>query len=863
MARQFARLLLCIAFALGAPAAAAPVAVVNSGAETTPQSKFDVAVDAAKGAMMSQPGAALEQAQQARKIASGYKGEERELKLATAGWLEGEALVRVNRPEEAEPILDEALKAAAEVAPETKLHADLLKSNATIASLSGDIAKAMMLQQEAHAIYLKIGDGRSRAIVLQNIGSIYADANDHAQALRYYNLAQDAYSQDPMLALAASNNRGNSHKELGNYAEAEAAYQLALQSAATMQSPLLEARILTNIASAQYLQGQLDQAEATLQLGFDRATGEAADWRPFLWGVSAQIANARGDAARAKGLLEQTFAGHDLASTTLLFRDFHETAHSVYSNVGEFETALQHLAAQKRLDDESREAAASANFALMNAKFDAANQELRIAQSEQDLRSVKQLAVAGAIAGTFVIMAILFALFSAKQSRRRVDAANAQLTHAARHDALTQLINRAYSRELLGEAIEECADGENSCGILLVDLDRFKQVNDTHGHSGGDRLLELVSERLAEIADDRGVAARLGGDEFAIIMRKDAEEEAMHDIARKVVVALKKPFEIMGNSVMIGGSVGYAMSPEHGDCVDALVRNADLALYQAKRQGRSRAFGYEQWMAEAADQTGLLEQDLRKAISEGELSLVFQPIISASTGEVRAREALVRWHHPVRGTVEPSLFVTVAENAGLIEAIGSWVLREACRTARSWPENEKVAINVSVAQLKRGGFLDTVVNALAWSGLDPRRLELEITESVFLSDDIDPNSVLAAIRELGVTLSLDDFGTGYSSLSYLQRDVFSTLKIDRSFVARAAKGSEDSMAIVRAILDLAKNFKMETVAEGVETEAHGKLMRELGCTYLQGFLFGQPKEHSIASAEDIDQFDNERSADAA
>ncbi|WP_379551492.1 EAL domain-containing protein [Qipengyuania sp. DGS5-3] len=829
---------------LTSPALAAPIAPL---AEQTPKN-FEAAVDAAKSAMMSQPAAALDEANRARALAEEFEGDERAMKIATARWLEGEALVRLNHPEQAEPVLREALEAAERIDPESKLHADLLKSGSSIAGLNGDVATAMRMLQEAHAIYLKLEDGRSRSIVLQNIGSIYASANDHQQALRYYRLAQDAFSQDPMLTLAANNNRGTSYKEMGNHAEAESAYRSALQAAMAMESPLLEARILTNIASAQYMQGRLDEANESLRLGFERAEGPAADWRPFLWGVSAQVAQAQGAPERARSLFEKTFAGQDLANTTVLFRDFHETAHSVYADLGEHETALAHLAAQKRLDDEASEAAASTNFALMNAKFDATNRELRIAQSEQDLTSFKQMAAAGAIALTFVILAILFALFSAKQSRRKVDAANALLTHAARYDALTGLVNRSYSRELLREAMDEYTKSKSPYGLLLIDLDRFKHVNDTHGHAGGDELLERVAERLNKIAGSDGVAARLGGDEFAIVIKNGASIEQLQAMGVEITRALSEPFEVIGSSVLIGGSVGFAIGPEDGTSVDELVRHADLALYQAKDQGRGRAIGFEGWMADAAGETGQLEQDLRKAIAEGDLTLAFQPIVSAETGKIASREALLRWHHHTRGAVDPSLLVQVAENAGLIEPIGDWVMREACRVAATWPAHEKVAINVSVAQLTRKNFTQSVVSALAWSKLEPSRLEIELTESIFLREDLDSKAILRGLRDLGVSLSLDDFGTGYSSLSYLQRDLFSKLKIDRSFVSRAVEGDENSIAIVKAMLGLADTFNMETVAEGVETDQHATMMTELGCTYLQGYHFGHPVEVSLKDA---------------
>lgn len=812
---------------------------------------YDRSVEAAKQAMMSDPGDALRQARRAGRLADDMPGKAGAIQDAMAAWLEGEALTRLNHPERAAPILTKALASIQKIDPGSKLHADLLKSVAAVEGLNGDVAAAMQQLHRAHAIYRKLGDARSQSIVLLNIGSIYSDANDHRQALRYYALAQEAYSQDPMMTLAANNNRGTSYKALGRYEDAVGAYRAALRAAEATGSTLLEARILTNIASAQYLGGQLAQADATLAKGFALATGEAADWRPFIWGVKAQIAHARGRDLEARTLLERTFAGQDPAETTLLFRDFHETAYKVYSALGQFDRAVRHLATLKRLDDEARETAASTNFALMNARFDAQTQELRLEQSRNELSRVKHLSLAGGIALLIVILAILYGLLAAKRSRREVDAANRRLTYAARHDALTGLPNRLHARQVMTDALDRSAGEAAQCGLLLIDLDKFKSVNDTFGHAGGDRLLELASQRLVELAGEAALPARLGGDEFAMVVPRAATPATLEALARQVVRALAEPFEIFGSSVIIGGSIGFAMSPGDGSTVDELVRNADLALYEAKRRGRGQACQYAGWMTRTADEAEQLEQALRSALTEGELRLAFQPIVCANTGKVRAREALLRWRHPRRGEMSPAEFVALAESSGLIEPIGAWVLQQACRTATTWEDGARVAVNVSVAQLKNAGFVATVVNALSASGLDPQRLELEITESLFLYGEELAVETLVSLRNLGVTLSLDDFGTGYSSLSYLQRGVFSHLKIDQSFVHRLAHGDADCHAIVRGIVDLARNFEMETVAEGVESEVHSRLMTELGCTYLQGYYIGQPEEAGSSPVREV------------
>jgi diguanylate cyclase (GGDEF)-like protein len=828
-----------------------PAATLGAAPATVPSQQvaggFDAAVAAAKAAMMSNPDIALQEAKKASTAVDELPASARPAALATAQWLQGEALTRLNRPDEARPIIDRALEAALKASPDTKLHADLLKSRASLHVLAGEVGQAMAMLHRAHGIYVKLQDARSQAIVLQNIGSIYSDARDYRQALRYYYLAREAYADDPMLALAANNNRGNAYKDLGEFRRAEEAYQQALASAKAIGSPLLEARILTNITSAQFLQGNLDKADRTARRALALTNGPAAEWKPFVWGVMAQIAHARGDHVTAAGLIEQTFAGVDLKTSTMLFRDFHATARSVYETQGRFGEALAHLGALKRLDDEASKVAASANTALMNARFDAAHQELRVLKSRQQLQTVTEMAVAGGAAAAMVIAAIFFALIATRRSRRRVNEANATLTYAARHDALTGLVNRAYSRELLASALEQVKEGGGNCGLILIDLDRFKQVNDTLGHSGGDELLRIVARHLTEIAGPGNHPVRVGGDEFAIVVPEAATGDQLAKLAEDVIAALSEPQNVSGTTVMVGASIGIAVGPQEGETVDQLVRNADLALYQAKAGGRGRAMRFEAPMLEAADEQNQLEIDLRDALARDQLSLVFQPIVDATTGDVVAREALIRWEHPQRGWIDPATFVAIAEGTGLINRIGAWVLQSACREATKWPASERLAVNLSVAQVEGDSLASTVLNALAWSGLEPSRLELEITEGVFLGRGANTDTTLDHLREIGVALVLDDFGTGYSSLSYLQRDAFSKVKIDRSFVKPAAEGDQGSIAIVQAIVAMANSFGMATTAEGIETEAQRYTMRSLGCTQLQGFLFGKPESLSLNS----------------
>ena len=844
-----------IGLALGTVSAtsfAAPPA--SAGAPSTAPTLFDTRVAAAKGAMMSDPSIALANAKQAITIGKATPGTPGIVAAATGQWLQGEALVRLNRVAEAVPIIDGAIAAIARAQPGSKLHADLLKSKAAIVGNMGNVQAALTLLHDAHALYSKLGEARSQAIVFQNIGSIYLEARDYPRTLSYYDLADEAFGDDPKLSLSSHNNRGNAHKEMGQFDAALKEYQAALTLARAIGSPLLEARIMTNIASAQLMMGNLRAADAQAIAGLRRATGDATEWRPYLWGVRAQVAHKRGDLVAADGHMKRTFAGADLATTSALFRDFHETAYVLYEKLGRQGPALQHLKAFKRLDDEGRGLASSAQAALLSARFDNTNQELRIARlkaarmgdevklarSDQRLRQVKQVGLLGAAAALAIIIAVSFGLAAARRARRSIAVANAQLRHAASHDGLTQLANRGQLRALLGSALDRAKEDKQGCAIFLIDLDRFKAVNDTLGHQAGDAVLCAVAERLTSLFDGRGHAGRLGGDEFAAFIPYADLNEEPDDVAAAIIADLARPIEIAGRPVTIGATVGMASFPRDATSVDDLIRCADLALYNAKDEGRGRCVRYNLAMQIEIDERRELERDLRCAIDRGELALAYQPIIDAATTQVIAHEALLRWQHPTRGEISPAVFIPIAEETKQIGEIGKWVLRSACEEAATWPEHVKLAVNLSAIQIDGVDLTTTIIHALATHGLAPHRLELEVTESIFLRPGEHTEATLRRLQSLGISLALDDFGTGFSSLSYLRRASFSTIKIDRGFVQSAAEGRKESLSIIRAIVELATGLGMVTTAEGVEFIEQMDLMRELGCTQMQGFYLGRP-----------------------
>ena len=423
-----------------------------------------------------------------------------------------------------------------------------------------------------------------------------------------------------------------------------------------------------------------------------------------------------------------------------------------------------------------------------------------------------------------------------------------KINHMARFDTLTGLPNRLQVTEALGEAMAEAERWRGRCAFMMIDLDRFKAVNDTLGHPIGDRLLTRVAERLQTLMRDGDVCGRLGGDEFGLVVRDARDSARLTKLARSVIETLSKPYEVDHHTIYIGASIGTAVGPRDGRSVEMLIRSADLALYRSKDQGGGAHNAYEPQLHAHAEERRVLEIALRKALERGEFSIHYQPVVNAEGGNIESFEALLRWTNPELGNVSPARFVPVAEEARLIGPIGEWVLRSACEEAMNWPDSVRVAVNVSAEQLSDSNFVTAVVSALAHSRLPAGRLELEVTESVFMREGTGAVAILEQILRLGVRLALDDFGTGYSSLGYLSKTKFSTIKVDRSFVSAAAKNVPEALAIIRAVVAMADSLGMSTTAEGVETDTEYQLVRRLGCRKIQGYLFGRPMPSEEARA---------------
>jgi diguanylate cyclase (GGDEF)-like protein len=414
-----------------------------------------------------------------------------------------------------------------------------------------------------------------------------------------------------------------------------------------------------------------------------------------------------------------------------------------------------------------------------------------------------------------------------------------RITHLAHYDALTDLPNRALFREQIKLELPH-ATAERQLAVLYIDIDEFKSVNDSLGHLIGDELLKSVAKSLRGCVRETDFIARLGGDEFAVVQTSVREPGEVTDLAERILAAIRAPYECLGHQVTTDASIGIALAPQDGCDLDQILKHADLAMYAAKAAGRRTHRFFEPVMDAQVRARRQLEMDLRHAIAEGGFEVFYQPCLSLQDGTITGCEALVRWRHPERGLISPAEFVPIAEDTGLINQLGEWVLATACMEAVKWPDHVKLAVNVSPVQFKSGTLALKVIAALAASGLPAARLELEITEAVLIRDDDTALAILHQLREIGVRIALDDFGTGYSSLSYLKRFPFDKIKIDRCFITDIAE-PDGSAGIVRAVVNIAAERDMTTTAEGVETEDQQRILRELGCSEMQGYLFSAPK----------------------
>lgn len=422
------------------------------------------------------------------------------------------------------------------------------------------------------------------------------------------------------------------------------------------------------------------------------------------------------------------------------------------------------------------------------------------------------------------------------------EAIERKMYHMAHFDALTGLANRTHTNELLRERITSAAAKRGYCAFLMIDLDRFKAINDTAGHPIGDKLLEQVAQRLNDLLRKGDVCGRIGGDEFAMIIADSRSSEALDRRARDIIIRLSEPYMVDGQLLHIGASVGSAIYPKDGGSASALLRKADLALYRAKASGRGTHSAYEPALLQQAEERRTIESALREAIKKEQLHLVYQPVITLASGGVAGFEALLRWSHPDLGDVPPEKFIAIAEETRLIDPIGEWVFKEACMEAANWPEEYRLAINLSAGQLRNPRLSEAIITALSQSGLAPNRLELETTEAILINDSDQAVKTFEQLRGLGITMALDDFGSGYSTLGFIGRTSFNSIKIDKRFIRDAESGSKSSIAIIRAVIAMADSLGIATIAEGIENDRQYVIAKKLGVAQVQGYFLDRPMD---------------------
>ena len=462
--------------------------------------------------------------------------------------------------------------------------------------------------------------------------------------------------------------------------------------------------------------------------------------------------------------------------------------------------------------------------------------------------------------GAALILSTIAAAAVLIRSLRTLAAREAHSAALAGSDLLSGLPNRLFFTQLLDSEIARVTRSGGGFALLYLDLDRFKEINDRYGHDAGDSLLVAATQRITAMLRGSDRMCRLGGDEFAIIQTAITDEPDAEALAARILTALKEPFSLGDRLVEVGASIGIAMCPSHATVREELMRLADLSLYRAKNDGRNRYSLFRSQLGDEVRRQKAYEYELAQAIRDGSLLLEYQPIMGADGITMKGVEALVRWPHPTLGVIPPGDFIQLAEERGLIVPLGEWVLRKACEDAGCWP-GLKVAVNVSSLQFRQREFLDTVVRILEETGLDPRRLELELTESVIISDAEAAETIMLGLQQTGVRLALDDFGTGYSSLIYLRRFAFDKIKIDRSFI-EAMEGHGESAIIVHSIVHLGRELGMTVTAEGIETEDQARFLQALGCHELQGFYLSPPVAASIIT-EMLDGPPTERTSSAA
>ena len=831
-------------------------------------SRADATVAEARKVMMGNPQKAYDLGTGLERIARASNDRtDGRIALSRAYWISGEASTRMRRYARARQLIDASYELAVS-GGSVKAQADALQSSGSLRQAKGELAGALNDYLAAMRLFQTMHDARSQSVVLQYLGDIYVRAGDYSRAERYYTDAGEAYSEEPRLTLALQNNLGNLKMDSRDYAMATVHYREAARIATDLGDETSQCYVLTNVVRSLVAQKKLAEAGSTMRRveALAARTGLSKDLD--LTTARGEIALVTGRLDDARRHVEQVLAtgrGNDIAQGSV---DINDLAYRVYKARGENDRALPHLEKVRMARETLTALAISTKTTLMAAQFDFASQELRIARMKAsdmrrnmaDERAVIQqqrtiFVLVGV--GLLVLMSVLcFVVLLIRRSRDSMREANTALTQAlkevgqreiaeqkatqrAEHDALTGLPNRRHLYDRLYSQMEGQRAPDEQCSVMLLDLDRFKPINDVHGHDIGDAVLIQVAERLQTIATRHGAKAiRLGGDEFMLVMTSPRGDEAAARVAREIIDEISAPYEIGDKRLTIGTSIGISRNPYDGKTVDDLLRAADIAMYEAKNSGRKSFRFFDEAMVIKLRDREEIESDLRTALLADQITAAFQPLYCYSEDRITGFEALARWQHPTRGAVAPDEFIPIAEDAGMIDDITASMVRQACRAAREWPDDVTVAINLSPCLLRDSWIVARIFGILSSEGLPPRRLIIEITENAVIDDIERAGEVIDAFRTAGIRVALDDFGKGYSSLSHLRQLSFDFLKLDASFVRTL--GEDDSLKIATAVAGLGRALNLPVTAEGVETARDAAIIRDLGFSYAQGYYYGRP-----------------------
>ncbi len=805
--------------------------------EVQARSFADVLGDA-KSNMMRDPQVALDFIEEAEiLVESGAGPDDRNMALAEIGWLRSEALTRSGYPMRARPVAQAALARFDADAPRNKLYADILVSLGRTNKFAGEYGLALENFLQAYEAFQAIGETRSESIVLQAIASMYRDAHQYDRAIQYYQDAMERHQGDAALDLSAHNNVGNVYRELRQYEDALSSFRSALAVAVQIDSSMLQARILNNIAFLHVDFGDFDAADQSLDQAFALVESDATDWTRYFWGVRAAAAYGRGDFSAARDAIGRAFDGVSPRETTQHFTEYHEVAANIYQAVGAFDLAVPHLQAFKRLDDEARALAANANSTLMTAQFDFAEQNLQIEQLraaglEQalalaDTRARQRLIISGAIGGLLVLaLAGSWLYYRAQRLRQKA------LERTLYEDPQTGLPTRQAAIRCYDRALTMPSD--KIVVSIAFGIERYKDLEAALGFAKLAEIKQALASRLQDQADPEMIA-NLGSGMMGMILRTDSIVDVF-DLLEQIRSDLAKPVNIGELEIDLALTAGVA----GGASGDFAVKNAIVAIEQARDEFLPhKVFDEARFAGQARNLT--LMSRMIKATENGDMSLHYQPKLHLPSGEYRAAEALVRWTDPERGYITPETFIELAEETGHIREFTLWSIQRMVSDQRDLIEaghTIQIAVNISGALISDDSFAD---RALLLADQADGKVCFEITETAAMRN---PDVALANLqrwREAGIKLAIDDYGTGLSSLAYLRSLPSHELKLDRAFVQNVAKSQRDRM-LVRSTADLAHALGLEMTAEGVESEAGLAVLKMFGCDWAQGFVLSKAVE---------------------